>query len=56
MGEDWKNFQEHDRENLRCLEQIVRENLQIKIRWVRAPKEVRNMLLKTGVRGILVMK
>jgi len=30
VGEDWKNFEEHDRESLNCLKQAVSSNMDLK--------------------------
>lgn len=56
MGRDWKNFETHYRKGLDCLEEMAGRNMYIKGDLMRSQKEMKNLLLDTGGKMILVSK
>lgn len=56
MGENWKNFEEHVRECLNCLEEFIERNLDVKDAVSEGSEGSGEFLLKTGVREILSLE
>lgn len=54
VGEDQKNFEDHDRESINCLKQAVSSNMDFKDA-VGEGSKVRNVLLETRRKGILLV-
>lgn len=48
MGENWKNFEEHVRECLYCLKEIMKRNLNVKDAVSEGSKGSGEFLLKTS--------